>query len=166
MSCIDKLTCQCDVVIMERKILTVSLLCIPGCVLVMVKNRTSKKIIFSHNLLKDMAILTDLYPPLHQLSHVKKRTWKEDKQNQQTWVPLMGRVMIKSMWASHLLEKQVQTVWWTVWQTHDHTVTPFIPYSINTSFGAEKMALEDVRCMVVHYLVMYIHHKGVVIPER
>jgi len=57
---------QRDVGIIERKTLTVSLLCIPGCVLVV-----ADKIIFSHKP-KNMAILTDLYSPLHRPSHVER----------------------------------------------------------------------------------------------
>jgi hypothetical protein len=49
----------------------VSLLCIPGCALVVVKDPASDKIIFSHKP-KNMAIMTDLYPPLHQPSRVEK----------------------------------------------------------------------------------------------
>ena len=62
---------QRDVGIMERKALTVSLLCIPGCVLVGGKDRASDKIIFSHKP-KNMIELTDLYPPLHQPSRIEK----------------------------------------------------------------------------------------------
>jgi len=49
----------------------VSLLCIPGCVLVVEKDRASDRIIFSHKP-KNMAILTDLYSLLHQPSRVEK----------------------------------------------------------------------------------------------
>ena len=40
---------QRDVSIIERKILTVSLLCIAGCVLVVVKDRASEKFISDTN---------------------------------------------------------------------------------------------------------------------
>jgi len=48
----------------------------PGCVLVVVKDRPSDKIIFSHKP-KNMTILTDLDSPLHQPSRVEKSvaTW-------------------------------------------------------------------------------------------
>ena len=62
-------TRQREVGNIERKTLTV-ILCIPGCVLNVGKDRASKKIIFSHKL-KKMTILTDLHP-LHHPNHVRK----------------------------------------------------------------------------------------------